>query len=197
MVTCSVHQIYNIQQDDYRGKKASPLLRNPHHLKLSLAWFPQLFRHWCPHRWAQSPSFPPHTSTCLRKPEHGLLDPCQPQDGGCDEAPFAQKGFVLLKQAGPAESPREPMQRTDEHHGIEQLGHHLASQRKLSWGGGSVGFIWHWGLGPIRLSPVGSTNAASADLPMVTGLGPLGYLVDCDTDPSQVGYNLFPSFLQL
>ena len=29
MVTCSVHQIYNIQQDNYRGKKASPPCKPP------------------------------------------------------------------------------------------------------------------------------------------------------------------------
>lgn len=158
MVTRSVHQIYTIQQDEYRGKKASPLLENAHHFKFSLAWFPQLFRHWCSHRRVQSPSFPRYASTCLRKPVHILLNPCQPQAGGRDEALFAQKGFALLKQAGPAESPMSI---------AVPSSWDIISLVRGSWAVGEAvsGSSGTGGWDPSSCPAEGNPTAASADLP--------------------------------
>lgn len=65
MVTCSVHQIYNIQQDNYRGKKASPC-KPPSFEALSDRIASAIQILVSPQTNAE-PLFPPYTSTCLRK----------------------------------------------------------------------------------------------------------------------------------
>lgn len=67
MAAYAVHQINNVQQDNYKWGKKIKKGRKKHHLKFSLARLPQLFRHGGSHRQKQSPSLPLRTFACSWK----------------------------------------------------------------------------------------------------------------------------------